>query len=145
MVMITADSKSVGRFDQKLAVQRLFPSLRQLKSQLPQAQKLATRQLVLVLVPYIVRDGQLQCGIGPTAPSMTMTHPARRVMPNGPVGRLEPLPPRMGDDWSGVWGCSYEHILYTIYCITLQHHRRTTDNGNGTYYQHRQLLAITTY
>jgi hypothetical protein len=44
--MTTVDSKSVGRFDQKLAVQRLFPSLRQLKSQLPQAQKLATRQLV---------------------------------------------------------------------------------------------------
>jgi hypothetical protein len=56
--MTTVDSKSVGRFDQKLAVQRLFPSLRQLKSQLPQAQKLATHQLV----PYIVRDGQLQCG-----------------------------------------------------------------------------------
>jgi hypothetical protein len=62
--MTTVDSNSVGRFDQKLAAQRLFPSLRQqLKSQLPQAQKLATRQLV----PYIVRDGQLQCGIGPTA------------------------------------------------------------------------------
>jgi hypothetical protein len=61
--MTTVDSKSVGRFDHKLAVQRVFPS-EQLKSQLPQAKKLATRQLV----PYIVRDGQWQCGIRPTAP-----------------------------------------------------------------------------
>jgi hypothetical protein len=53
----------------------------QLKSQLPQAQQLTTRRLV----PYIVRDGQWQCGIRPAAPSMT--HPARRVVPNGPVGR----------------------------------------------------------
>jgi hypothetical protein len=67
--MATADSKSVGRFDQKLAAQRLFPSLGsqklavqrlfpslsswQLESQLPQAQQLATRRLV----PYIIRDG----------------------------------------------------------------------------------------
>jgi hypothetical protein len=81
--MTTVCSKSVGRFDQKLAVQRLFPSLSSwsLESQLPQAQKLATRRLV----PYIVRDGQLQCEIRPTPPSMA--HPARRVMPNGPVGR----------------------------------------------------------
>ena len=80
--MITVDSKSVGRFYQKLAVQRLFPSLSSWSpSCLSQAQKLATRRLV----PYIVRDGQWQCGIRPTAPSMT--HPARRVMPNGPVGR----------------------------------------------------------
>jgi hypothetical protein len=63
--MTTVDSKSVGRFDQKLAAQRLFrPLTEQLKSQLPQAQELATRQLV----PYIVRDGQWQCGIRPTAP-----------------------------------------------------------------------------
>jgi hypothetical protein len=55
----------------------------QLKSQLPQAQELVTRRLV----PYIVRDGQWQCGIGPTAPSMA--HPAQRVMPNGPVGRTK--------------------------------------------------------
>jgi hypothetical protein len=54
--MTAADSKSVGRFDQKLAAQRLFPSLSSelLESQLPQAQQLATRRLV----PYIVRDGQ---------------------------------------------------------------------------------------
>jgi hypothetical protein len=54
--MTTVDSKSVGRFDQKLAAQRLFPSSlpEQLESQLPQAQQLATRRLV----PYIVRDGQ---------------------------------------------------------------------------------------
>ena len=37
------------------------------------------------LVPYIVRDGQWQCGIRPTAPSMA--HPARKDGPNGPVGR----------------------------------------------------------
>jgi hypothetical protein len=80
--MTTVDSISVGRFDKKLAAQRLFPSLtEQLKSQLPQAQELVTRRLV----PYIVRDGQWQCGIGPTAPSMA--HPAQRVVPNGPVGR----------------------------------------------------------
>jgi hypothetical protein len=81
--MTTVDSKSVGRFDQKLAAQRLFPSLSSWSppSCLTQAQQLATRQLV----PYIVRDGQWQCGIRPTAPCMT--HPARRVMPNGPVGR----------------------------------------------------------
>jgi hypothetical protein len=36
-------------------------------------------------MPYIVHDGQWQCGIRPTAPSMA--HPGRRVMPNGPVGR----------------------------------------------------------
>jgi hypothetical protein len=53
----------------------------QLKSQLPQVQQLAIRQLV----PYIVRDSQWQCGPTPTAPSMA--HPARRVMPNEPVGR----------------------------------------------------------
>jgi hypothetical protein len=51
----------------------------QLKSQLTQAQQLVTRRLV----PYIVRDGQWQCGIAPTSPSMT--HPARRVMPARPV------------------------------------------------------------
>ena len=79
--MTTVDSKSVGRFYQKLAVQRLISLTEQLKSQLPQAQQLATRRLV----PYIVRDGQWQCGIRPRAPSMA--HPARRVMPNGPVGR----------------------------------------------------------
>jgi hypothetical protein len=44
-------------------------------------QALTTRRLV----PYIVRDGQWQCGIGPTAPSMA--HPARRGVPNGPAGR----------------------------------------------------------
>jgi hypothetical protein len=46
----TVDSISVGvgRFDQKLAAQQLFPSLsEQLKSQLPQAQELVTRRLVL--------------------------------------------------------------------------------------------------
>jgi hypothetical protein len=39
--MTTVGSNSVGRFDQKLAAQRLFPSLiEQLESQLaPQAQK----------------------------------------------------------------------------------------------------------
>jgi hypothetical protein len=81
--MTTVDSNSVGRFDQKLAVQRLFPSLstEQLESQLPQAQQLTTRRLV----PYIVRDGQWQCGIRPRAPSMA--HPARKDGPNGPVGR----------------------------------------------------------
>jgi hypothetical protein len=75
--MTTVDSDQVGRFDQKLAAQRLFPSLlEQLKSQLPQIQELATRRLV----PYIVRDSQCQCTTRPaTAPSMT--HPARRVMP----------------------------------------------------------------
>jgi hypothetical protein len=62
--------------------QRLFPSLSSWSpSWLPQAQQLATRRLV----PYIVRDGQLQFGIRPTVPSMA--HPARRVVPNGPVGR----------------------------------------------------------
>ena len=63
--MTTVDSNSVGRFNQKLAVQRstAISLTEQLESQLPQAQKLATRQLV----PYIVRDGQLQCGIWPTA------------------------------------------------------------------------------
>jgi hypothetical protein len=52
--MTAVNSHPVGRFDQKLAVQRLFPLTEQLKSQLPQAQQLATRRLV----PYIVRDGQ---------------------------------------------------------------------------------------
>jgi hypothetical protein len=52
--MTAIDSIAVGRFDQKLAVQRLFPLTRQLKSQLPQAKELTTRRLV----PYIVRDGQ---------------------------------------------------------------------------------------
>jgi hypothetical protein len=63
--MIAVDSKSVGRFDQTLAVQRLFPSAEvpAAHGQLPQAKQLATRRLV----PYIVRDGQLQCGIRPTA------------------------------------------------------------------------------
>jgi hypothetical protein len=60
----------------------IAPSARDLRgAQSEQAQQLVTRRLV----PYIVRDGQWQCGIRPTAPSMT--HPARRVMPNGPVGR----------------------------------------------------------
>ena len=62
--MTTVDSKSVGRFDQKISRSAAISLTEQLKSQLPQAQKLATRQLV----PYIVRDGQLQCVIGPTAP-----------------------------------------------------------------------------
>jgi hypothetical protein len=53
----------------------------QLKSQLPQVQQLATRRIV----PYIVRDSQWQRGITPTVPSMT--HPARRVVPNGLVGQ----------------------------------------------------------
>jgi hypothetical protein len=55
--------------DQKLAVQRQISLTEQLKSQLTQTQLLVTRRLV----PYIVRDGQWHCGIGPTAPSMT--HP----------------------------------------------------------------------
>jgi hypothetical protein len=64
---LRVDSHPVGRFDQKLAVQRLFPLTEQLKkSQLPQAQAqhLVTRRLV----PYIAHDGQWQCGIRPTAP-----------------------------------------------------------------------------
>jgi hypothetical protein len=58
--MTTADSNSVGRFDQKLAAQRLFPSLSSWSpSCLTQAQQLATRRMV----PYIARDGQWECGI----------------------------------------------------------------------------------
>jgi hypothetical protein len=76
-----------GRFDFRWSIRSKISRstaiflTEQLKSQLPQVQELVTRRLV----PYIVRDGQWQCGIRPTAPSMA--HPARRVMPNGPVGR----------------------------------------------------------
>ena len=52
--MTTVDSKSVGRFDQKLAVQRLFPSLSSWSPSCLRPNSVATRRLV----PYIVRGGQ---------------------------------------------------------------------------------------
>jgi hypothetical protein len=74
--MTTADLHPVSRFRSKISRSAAISLTEQLKSQLPQAQQLVTRRLV----PYIVRDGQWQCGIRPKAPSIT--HPARRVMPN---------------------------------------------------------------